>query len=987
MSAEFGAACHDVGMRSPLVSPELIGRQNDLDALRAEYRRSASEPRAVALGGEAGIGKSRLVEEFTAGIVDEAIVLVGRCLDFGGDEAPFAPFTAVLRALAERVGTDALLAPVAAGRAMLAALLPELAETAAVPPRAGAERLYEVVALLLESIARRHRLVIVIEDLHWADRGSLALLRFLVRALDTGNILLIVTYRSDEVLRGHPLRSVLPELERTRRLTRWELTRLSRALVGSQVEAILGERPDADTLDCLYERSGGVPFFVEELVGIDDPSFGGSNDGLPDTLRNLLLARYERLDDSVQALLRLIAAGGAYVHHDRLAEVFVGGPDELDAGVRASMDAGILLVDGLEYCFRHALVREAILSDLLPGERARFHARYAEAYEARRGDGDAAALSYHRMAAHDPVRAFPPTLLAMRQARASYAHAAAAHMGERAIELWEQAPDAAVVAGIEHTELLRQTAQSLRDAGEGERALALINAAIDECPADTAMPLLLRDKALYLAALSRPGSTAILQEALTSLPDEPDSDARAMLTNDLTGRLMLEARYDEAIEAGTAALAGATRAGSLSRRSVAHNLLGVSHIGRGEIDAGLRELAEAERLATQRDGAMLRYRVNASDVMYLLGRFTDAVRIGEAGQERARRLGVTRTSGVMLAANVAEPLLALGEWDRADELLSSVLALEPAPGFRVHLQRLTLWSMLWRGRPADAAALLKKWQPQMAAHGEIEMQSRLGLARVAAEIALANDDLQRAGCAIDALLDTGHRVMSGYDLPLLAVAAAVLAGRRQAGARQDARDPDAVETALRAVLEQSEHWPTAPVWSAVFEAELSGPHRTGSDADAWLRAAEATQAPGAPVHLRPYAGLRLAQSALEAGDRARARAAAAWAREDASRLGAELIVGAIDRLARRAAFEVSGGVGSSAPGSTSTSTPPVPGLTEREAQVLELIGEGLSNKQIGERLFISAKTASVHVSAILRKLGASSRTEAVYLMRRPAPDA
>jgi Predicted ATPase len=987
--APAGVACHDEEVISPLVSPTIIGRQPDLDALHDEYRRSAVEPRVVVIGGEAGIGKTRLVGEFTSNIADEALVLLGRCLDFGGNEVPFAPFTGILRALAERIGTDAVLEAAGPGRAVLTALLPELDGADGMPFRAGAERLYELVAVLLESVARERRLVIVIEDIHWADAASLALIRFLVRALGGANILIVMTYRTDEVLRGHPLRSVLPELERTRRLARWELTRLPRDLVAAQVEAITGTRPDTETLDRLYERSDGVPFFVEELIEVDDGSFGSAA-GLPDTLRSLLLTRYERLGDSTRQLLRLIAAGGSYVSHDRVVEVFDGTSAELDAGVRASMDAGILLVDGVEYCFRHALVREAVHGDLLPGERARFHARYAEAYESRPGKGAAAALSYHRMAAHDPVRAFPATLEAMRQARASYAHAAAARMGERAIELWDQVPDAASVAGLSHPELLRQTATALRDAGEGERALSLVSAAIDECPPDDTllMAALLGDQARYLASLSRPGSTAILQRALATVPEEgvaQASEVRAMLTSDLAGRFMLEARYDEAISSATTALQGAAQAGSLSRRSVAHTLRGIALVGRGDVDDGLMDLAEAERLAEQRDGSMLRYRVNASDAMHLIGRYDEAVRIGEAGRARARELGVERTSGIMLAANTAEPLIALGEWDRAEALLSPALALDPAPGFRVHLQRLMLWLTLWRGSPDEASALLRQWRGQLSAQAEIEMQSRLGLARVAAEIALADDDLEGAASAVGALLDAQHRAMSGYDLPLLAVAAHVLARVRQSGARPEGwDDPDAIETALRAVLEQSEHWPTAGVWMPIFEAELSGARHTGTDPDAWGEAAAAVSAPIAPAHLTPYALFRLAHAELGAGRRKLAQTAACRARRAAELLGAGLVVGWVDDLAFRAGLDLTAEGRSSAAGSepSAATLPSGERLTEREEQVLDLLGEGMSNKQIGERLFISAKTVSVHVSAILRKLDASSRTEAVYLAQR-----
>ena len=258
--------------------------------------------------------------------------------------------------------------------------------------------------MLLENVSRERQLVIIIEDIHWADAATLELVRFLIRMLAGGKILIVLSYRSDEVLRGHPLRSYLPELERTRRVVRWELGRLDRSQVAAQCEQILGCPADAATVDRVYQFSEGVPFFVEELIGIDHL---GTGDDLPETLRELLLARYERLSEPTQHVLRLISAGGGCVDHELLAAVFTGTPEELDAAAREAVIANVLTTDDNEYSFRHALVREAIHADLLPGERARFHTRYAEALEAGRGGPRSASeISYHWMAAHDVGRAF-----------------------------------------------------------------------------------------------------------------------------------------------------------------------------------------------------------------------------------------------------------------------------------------------------------------------------------------------------------------------------------------------------------------------------------------------------------------------------------------------------------------------------------------------------------------------------------------------------
>src|SRR5690606_9657113 len=140
-----------------------------------------------------------------------------------------------------------------------------------------------------------------------------------------------------------------------------DLTRLTKAQVRKLAKSmILDETPSERMLDTVFRRSDGVPFFVEELVGID----GCRDEGfVPDTLRELLLARYERLPEAAQGLLRLISTGGVRISHALLSEVYSGTADELDAAARQCVNLGVLTIEGDDYAFRHALVREAILSD------------------------------------------------------------------------------------------------------------------------------------------------------------------------------------------------------------------------------------------------------------------------------------------------------------------------------------------------------------------------------------------------------------------------------------------------------------------------------------------------------------------------------------------------------------------------------------------------------------------------------------------------
>ena len=188
---------------------------------------------------------------------------------------------------------------------------------------------------------------------------------------------------------------------------------------------------------------------------------------------------------------------------------------------------------------------------------------------------------------------------------------------------------------------------------------------------------------------------------------------------------------------------------------------------------------------------------------------------------RARELGVERAVGVVLALNAVDPLLALGRWDEAEEhSIERTLALAPPTGSRTYVRRAKLWLMLWRGDPQGAAAQYQAWRSSLSRLDDSEMQNLLGISRVMAEISLAQDDLDAAWNRASFLLSDAHRPLPGYDLPLLAVAAQVLARRREESGPTP--ELDASETALRTLLESERFWPTWNIWSTQFEAELGG---------------------------------------------------------------------------------------------------------------------------------------------------------------------
>src|SRR5579884_1626172 len=441
---------------------------------QALQRALAGEPVTLVVGGEAGVGKSRLIGELisrarTAG----ARALVGGCVELDGGGIPLAPLVDMLRALAAELPADELDELLGPARGEIGRLVPELADARGAPAPADSDpsRILELLLGVVGRLAAQGPLLLLVEDVQWADRATLDLIALLVAAPTARPLLLVFSVRSDELPRAHPFRRISARWEQQRSVERIELERLSAAEVAAQISAIMGERPDGDLTDLLFERTEGIPLFVEELLGAVREG-GLGPDYLPPSLRDVLLARAERLSASAQHVLRAASGGGRWVP-DRLLGLVAELPDaELYASLREAIEHQLLVVDpaGRGYGFRHALARAAIHEDLLPGERAQLHRAYAEAMESRPdragSELDAASmLAHHWMAAHDLRRALQASVRAGHAAAAAAAPAAAQRHFELALELWSQVPDAEREAGIDLAQLLGSAAEAALLAG------------------------------------------------------------------------------------------------------------------------------------------------------------------------------------------------------------------------------------------------------------------------------------------------------------------------------------------------------------------------------------------------------------------------------------------------------------------------------------------------------------------------------------------
>ena len=965
-------------MYSDLVSSVFIGRQAELATFTTALESAvAGTPTVVLLGGEAGVGKTRLVEEAAARArATGARVLAGSCIELGGEGLAFGPLAHAFRMLMRDSSPEELDALLGPARSEFARVLPDLDPDAALRIAPLAEgstaRLLELALGVVERLAEDRPLMFVIEDLHWADRSTLDLVALLVRALRAARVLLVVSFRTDELHRSHPLRPLVTGWERVRTVHRIELERFGRDDVEQQLAAILGAPPGARLVDLVHERSEGNAFLVEEILGAVQS--GADPDQLPLSLRDVLLARVERLSPAAQRLLRIAAAAGPSVSDRLLAAVAGVGDDELDDALREGLEHHVLVPDGTDggYVFRHALTRDAVYGDTLARERARIHAAYGEALSAApalagRDVSVPALLALHWTAAHDLPRALEASVEAARLA-APYAPAEALRHLERALEIWPQVPDAPERSGIDVVEALRRAGVSAYAAGELERSLGLFDEALAELAPGTEperRALLIEARAATLLDLGRDGEAQLeLEGAAALLPDEPRGEAHAVVLTALVALRVVAGRFADALPVAEQAVVAATAAGDPGLTAGARMMLGVSLAYCDEDDRAVAELEAAVRLAeTAEDHALtLRGYLNLSDALQNLGRSHDAALVAHQGLELAVRVGLTRSVyGMLVTINCAEAQFHLGRWVTADGLLTQAadnqLARPYASLVLDHRARLAALAGRYENAAADIEASRRLVGERQGDQYSFARAIAVGeMARALGDSRTAREEVRRA------LAHEGTEPVPRYSWQL------VWQGLRvEAEASEPAPEEVAALTAMAGALPATT--PPALAYRALADAEVA-------PAPNWEAVIEACRVAEDP-YLVAYALLRSAAAGCAEGDREAVAPALREAAQLAAAMGAAPLLEDVRALARRARVQIGEGDGE----------PTRPGidafrLTQREREVLDLLAEGRSNGQIASELFITRKTASVHVSNILGKLGVANRGEATAMVHR-----
>ena len=975
-----------------------VGRGDSLDVLHLAFERAASgTPSMVLVEGEAGMGKSRLVSEFCSQLTPgRAVVATGSCVPIDDGGLPFAPVIGILRSLARRaIGGSAatvgsLVDQLAAAGAPTVAAAP-VGDRGGLYEEVAKSRVFEAILDLLSTTADQQPLVLVFEDLHWADSASAELLHFLTRNLTDTAVLLIGTYRAEDLGAEPAVRRRMSELGRHATVTSVHLPGLERNETARLIGEIIGAVPDWALVDAVWARSEGNPFLAEELTAArHDPS-------LSPKLRDVVLSRVDGVSPEAGQLLQLVAAAGAAVDHRLAAAVSPLDTDALDRACSELLDRQLMLVDGEagSYRLRHALLREAVYAALLPGERDRLHRRFAavlvdDPSVGAAGAGQRAAeLAAHWWAAGEWAEARTASIASARAASDLWAFPEALAHLERALVALDRMVRPAVA---DRLEVLEQAAETAFLASETDRALELADAAIElvDATADplrAARLLLMSGRCANAAGDPARGFAAFLRAAEV-IPAGTTSVEGARAIAYRASFLMVECHLAESKIYCIDAIEAARAAGAQLWESHALNTLGCDLAMEGDVDAGLAYLRQSIEIAKALGDpdALNRGYGNLSSVLLDSGRLEEAAASAAAFAAAFNRGAVGQKWGISVegaANNAAEALHRLGRWDEADALIDRI-GVRGIGACRSGVSMLRTAIQTRRGNLDHAAVLLATVDEDTTGFNDLGQRGWFHM--LAGELALdQGSPVEAHEQVVAGLAIAGATGDEDFTPELCAHGVRALADQYEGSpATQAPGSLDELRRAADDLVRRAEEaagarvergFPPAPRglgWALTTAAEQT--RLDQPDPERWSRAAEQWAIAREPYQ-EGYARLRMAEALVHDGT---ARPAAARALHDADRIarhiGAQHLVEQVELLARRSRIPLlpaaTEGAGEGRDAAADL------GLTPREAEVLVQLALGHTDRDIAQELFISKKTASVHVSNLIRKLGVPNRVEA-----------
>ncbi len=962
---------------------DLIGRTEELAQLSDVADRAVEDvAQMVLLSGDAGIGKSRLVGEFAARLEQSGwSTHLGHCIEFADRPLPFGPIVTILRSLLVD-GPGDVRHMIGHHRADLRTLLPELGGdgTAGASFAGDVDRLFDAIATTLAKAARDRPIAVVVEDIHWADSATRDLLAWLVHSLGRADILLVATERTGAVARTHPLRTWLAEQRRVPNVTSILLRGLSRPELEEQAWGILGHRPDTPLVEDLVERTGGNPYFARELLIAHRDGI----DSLPSSLAEFLTSRIERLADDERTVLRATAVAGGGVTHSMLAAML---PElAIDGIVRNLFDASVLVRDGSAYTFWHALLRTAILDDLLPFEAADLHRRAAEAIDADPSRGsspsDLANLALHWGNAGDPERSLVTAVEAAAASAAVAAYETAAEMALQALRAWTAVDDPVELTGHRRDQLLLRAAEWLSNCYRSAEAADLIAEALAGWAASlpaSRRALVLAQVAPTLFHLGRPIEAAeLLAEAEQLIGDEVSPES-AQVHHRVSKQAILDGQLRPALEAADRAIAIAEAEGpavvlveALTTRAL---IIGITQ----ELEAGVALAREARRLALA-EGLVSQvantYRTEMLIFNFRHGRTQSCLDASAQGLEYADRHCGPRWRAEF-TLDLCYGYIEAGRLDDARPLLDELLTSRLDDLRRLTVLQVAGLHALSTGSLETAATFLAdatRIADQYQSAQETGYQNRL-LAELARRRLRLDEARERIDWALKLQLASDNVTYTRDSIveKVRIVKACVALGMdgvdgmlAEAAELVDTFDgPGEANTAFRSLM----------------ELELASIHDP-IDPEAATKTIGLLESCGFGYEAA-LVRLLLIDGLIASGThRSRLERETVELAEIATSCGMSWIAERVASLAKVARLKVDA-EHKTAPATQSTNRVAYPhGLTEREVDVLSLLAEGLTNKAIGQRLYVSPRTVSTHVSNLLAKLGVTNRGEAAAAYHR-----
>jgi DNA-binding NarL/FixJ family response regulator/tetratricopeptide (TPR) repeat protein len=989
-----------------------VGRGAELAALDKALE-AAEEGRAttILISGDPGVGKTRLLETWNPRARDRgARIAIGSCLDLGETGPAYTAVVEALREVMRGLDPGEEEALVGSDRSVLARIVPELGRPSDIDPtRSQAAtftqtRLFDRLVDVLQRASTNAPLVLELEDIHWADQSSQAFLLYLVEMAHEANLLLIGTYRPDVADTDRAFGTMLGQLLRRPRVATLAVQPFDEDELREQVRGILGAPPSDSLFAAIHARSEGNALFAEELVAVH-PSLD-----LPASVGAATAFKVSVLSPEARSVLRVASVVGREAGYDVVGEVVSMSDDQLAGALRECVQARLLepVHVGEAYRFRHALIQEAIYQETLPGERRLLHSAVAFALaddpDIPPEDPDLGPrLAQHWYEARDFRRAFLASNAAAVAAERQSAFAEAATHYERVLELWDASarPMAQSRAAI-----WERAAWNAFLAGDLHRSAAHGREALDELREA-------RDNTLRIRILDR------LAWTLGRLGEDPRPFMRSLASMDLDGlsptdRIFIltyrskilaeDGELQEAFAIARPLVEEARLGADLALHAyVTSNLVDLLR-RTYDLDAALAILAPVRAAAVQAgdDLVVAEMDLEICDVLEEGQRHQELLVAAETAIESAGRAGLGRWTRPAIRFNLALSHQKLGHLRQALDQVDLALADAPTGRILALLKLVAALASTSMGAYRDAAGHLEASRIPNATPQE-ELQ-RGWLATGRAQLALAErrlDDVERIVTA------TGPLVVGLQTYDSMSETAWILAeiGLSAAAERMEiataAQDMDAQER-IRATVPVMTGWVEhvrrqrdsagipALDWTDSYEALIAGhvARIEGRDNPALWQAAADRFTPTAIEAL--FARYRQAEAMLAARDpRDEVRAVMSPAYGAAVEAGARPLARRFEELARRARIELatphSGEVAlaegppEDEPAAAGEAALRARGLSAREIEVLTLVAAGYSNGEIGERLFISIKTASVHVSHILYKLGASTRTEAATI--------